>query len=114
MAAILTRFVLTVAIFIALLIFEILLAMSIFVYLRLHAPGVFDTLLNVAFALFNAVRDGLRETAPETASYVNVALVGDLSGNAVLLLMLGLFASGLIRLALYGAQRIMRPRRAGS
>lgn len=111
MGSIATRFLLTILIFFTLLIIEILLAMTIFVYIRLNLPGLFDTLLNLAFAIFNAVRDGLRETAPETASYVNVALVGDLSGNAVLLLMLGLFASGLIRMALYGTQRLMRRNR---
>lgn len=114
MGSIATRLLLTVLVFFTLLVIEILLAMTIFVYLRLNMPGLFDTLLNLAFAVFNAVRDGLRELAPETASTVNVALVGDLSGNAVLLLMLGLFASGLIRMALYGTQSLMRRGRGAS
>lgn len=80
------------------LIFEILLAMTLFVWLRLNAPGLFNQLQGVAAGVLDFVRSTLQSVAPTVSQSANNALIGDLSANAMLLLILGLFASGVIRL----------------
>lgn len=105
---VLGRVLFTVVAFLATLIFEILLAMSLFVYIRLYLPPLFDSLQNFSFWLLNAIRDTIRDSAPDLAENVNVALVGDLSANAVTLLVLGLFASGVIRVIIWSVRSMFR------
>jgi zinc transporter ZupT len=108
----LARAGLTVVWFFATLIFEVLLAMAIYVYIRLNHRGFFDRLTDFSFDVLNVVRGILRSSTPGLAERANVALVSDLSAGAMLLLMLGLCASGLIRIivwtvrtAIHGARR---------
>ena len=85
----LARAGLTVVWFFATLIFEVLLAMAIYVYIRLNHRGFFDRLTDFSFDVLNVVRDILRSSTPGLAERANVALVSDLSAGAMLLLMLG-------------------------
>lgn len=92
----------------ATLLMEVLLAMAIFIYLNLEAQDLFAVLVAWSRDLMNMLLEFFRGFAPDLASRTDVSLAGDLAPKAFLLLVLGLFASGVIRFFAWMVRRLAR------
>ena len=96
-----------VALFVT-LVLEVLLAMAVYVYLNLYHEELFGSLVGWAGTTLQSLREMLSESAPELATASNVSILGELAPKAFLLLVLGLFASGVIRFFAWMVRRIAR------
>lgn len=95
------------ALFVTLLL-EVLLAMSLYIFLNLQAPGLFASLVGWSRDMLNMLLDFLQGAAPRLAAQGDVSLFGELGPKAFLLLVLGLFASGVIRFFAWMVRRMAR------
>ena len=90
------------------LVLEVLLAMAVYVYLNLYHEQLFGQLVGWAGSTLQSLREMLSATAPELATASNVSVLGELAPKAFLLLVLGLFASGVIRFFAWMVRRLAR------
>ena len=90
------------------LVMEVLLAMAIYIYLDLNHRDFFGLLVAWARNAMNGLLDGLRTTAPDLYIAANQSLAGEVAAKAFLLLVLGLFASGVIRFLAWTVRRVVR------
>lgn len=90
------------------LVLEVLLAMSIYVYLDLNHQQIFGQLVVWAGSTLQSLRELLGGAAPELANATNASVLGELAPTAFLLLVLGLFASGVIRFFAWMVRRLAR------
>lgn len=102
------RFLAGVALLLTTLIFEILLAMAVYVYLQTQHEELFGQLVLYARDALNWILDLFESTAPDLLQLASTSIAGDLTPKAFLLLFIGLFASGLIRAVSWSFRRIMR------
>lgn len=91
----------------ATLILEVLLAMAVYIYLNLNHPTFFGSLVQYARTGLEALNDGLNAAAPGFATQANASLLGEFAPKAFLLLVLGLFASGVIRMIAWSFRRMV-------
>ena len=90
------------------LIFEILLAFALYMWLSIAQPTLFASLVQASGTALRWIDDALRAGFPEFTVQAYGTLLGELAPKAVLLLFLGLLASGLIRLIRWIVLGMMR------
>lgn len=83
------------------LVFEVLLAMAIYIYLATNHVEVFGEMVRWARDVLNLLVDTLEATFPDLANQAYATLVGEIGPKSFLLLVLGLLASGLLRLTIW-------------
>lgn len=118
--AYLVRFPLSLLLMAATLVFEVVLAIALYMYLELEHRSFFGTLVSYAADASRAIADALEAVAPNLFVQANTSFLGEVSPKAFLLLFLGLFASSMLRLLVwtirglraYLARRAQRKRHA--
>lgn len=93
------------------LVLEVLLAMALYIYLDLNHRDFFGWLVVQARNAMNGLLDAL-SAYPEMFQAANTSLAGEFAAKAFLLLFLGLFASGFIRMVVWLVARLFRRRAA--
>ena len=96
-----------VALFVT-LVLEVLLGMAIYAYLDLYHKPLFGELVSWAGSTLQSLREMLSAAAPELATVGNSSILGEIAPTAFLLLVLGLFASGVIRFFSWMVRRLAR------
>ncbi len=90
------------------LIFEVLLAFAVYMWLAIAQVPTFGMLVRLASDVLRAAAQFLESAFPAFADQAYATLLGELGPKSALLLFIGLFSSGLIRLIrwiLVGAMR---------
>ena len=93
------------------LVFEVLLAMAIYIYLATNHIETFGEMVRIARNILNVLVDTMETWLPAISNQAYATLVGEIGPKSFLLLVLGLFASGLLRLVIWvckGAVRTVR------
>ncbi|MEM9724508.1 MAG: hypothetical protein AAF909_03475 [Pseudomonadota bacterium] len=98
----------SIAAFLATLILEILLALAIYVFLDINYRDLFGALTNWARETLSALLSTLSDFAPSLYTAANQSVAGEISATGFLLLVIGLFASGVIRLIAWMVRRAVR------
>lgn len=92
------------------LVLEVMLAMVLYVYLDLNHREFFGVLVGWARDGMNALLAALEGASGDLYAAANQSLAGEVAAKAFLLLVLGLFASGVIRMLAWSVRRVLRPR----
>lgn len=103
-----TRVLVSIVTLFGTLVFEIFLAMLLFSYLALNQPELFGSLANMSDQALTSVKGLVREFFPSYQDEVFGGAVGDLSARGFLLLILGLLASGVIRLIVWTVKSMFK------
>lgn len=90
------------------LVLEVMLAMVLYIYLDLNHREFFGILVGWARDGMNALLGGLQEASGDLYVAANQSLAGEVAAKAFLLLVLGLFASGVIRMLAWSVRRLLR------
>lgn len=89
-----------------LLVLEVLLAMAIYMYLATNHVGLFGEMVRWARDVLNLLLDTLEMLLPNLSGAAFASLAGEIGPKSFLLLVLGLFASGLMRVVLWSGNRV--------
>ncbi|MEL6977069.1 MAG: hypothetical protein AAGM38_00115 [Pseudomonadota bacterium] len=92
------------------LVLEVMLAMLLYVYLDLNHREFFGVLVSWARDGMNFLLNSLQGASAELYNAANQSLAGEVAAKAFLLLVLGLFASGVIRMLAWSVRRVLRAR----
>lgn len=92
------------------LVIEVMLAMVLYIYLDLNHRDFFGVLVGWARSAMNELLELLRGSSVELYNAANQSLAGEVAAKAFLLLVLGLFASGVIRMLAWSVRRMLRGR----
>lgn len=90
------------------LVLEILLAVSLYIYLDIVHRDLFAQLVVWADGVLASLTELLRGYWPELATQASASLLGDFAPKAFLLLVIGLFASGVIRFFAWMVRHALR------
>ncbi len=99
--SVLTRLVVSIFTLFGTLVFEVVLAMLLFTYLAFNHIDLFGGMVNVAQQLLSWVIVMLRAVFPDLQNEIMGGAVGGLDPRDFLLLILGLLASGVIRMLVW-------------
>lgn len=95
------------------LVLEVLLAIFLYIYLNTAQTDLFASLIGFSRGVLNMLIETFQSAAPQSvANAADVSLFGEIGPKAFLLLLLGLFASGVIRFFTWLADRITRGKSA--
>lgn len=92
------------------LVFEVIVAFAVYMYLAINHVDFFGAMVRTAGQVLRFGAETLEAWFPDFADAAYATLLGELGPKSALLLFLGLFASGVIRLIrwmLIGAMRRM-------
>ncbi|GBF26514.1 hypothetical protein MnTg02_01555 [bacterium MnTg02] len=101
------RLMLSIIVLLVTLILEIFLSMFTYMYLALVHLTFFGELVRYARHALNGMVDLMESLAPGLSTQAHATLVGELGPKSFLLLFIGLFASGLIRVIVWGWRKAM-------
>ena len=101
------RLVLSISVLLVTLILEIFLSMFTYMYLALFHLTFFGELVRYARHALNGMVDLMESLFPGLSTQAHATLVGELGPKSFLLLFVGLFASGLIRVIVWGSRKAM-------
>lgn len=93
--------------FFVMLIVEIALAMTLYIWIKGALPSVFVALQGVGSSVLSLAASLLGDLAPSAADNASLQLFGELSNNAMVLLILGLLASGVVRVLLWTVRGVI-------
>lgn len=100
------RFVLALGLMSGAVILEVLLAMMIYIYVAVAHRELFGELVRMARDALTYVFDGIEKLPTEVSNQAYATLIGELGPKSFLLLVIGLVASGLIRMVVWVFRRI--------
>ncbi|MEL6374036.1 MAG: hypothetical protein AAFR04_08705 [Pseudomonadota bacterium] len=103
----------SVIVLVVTLVIEILLAMLLYIYLAVAHVDFFGTLVRWSRYALNGIIDQMEALLPSLSNQAYATLVGELGPKSFLLLFIGLFASGLIRVVAWLVKGTMRSMRGG-
>lgn len=92
----------------AILVFEVLLAFALYTYLALNHTDLFGAMVRVSSGALRFVAETVEARTPEFADLAYATLLGELGPKSALLLFLGLFASGALRLTVWLTRAFLR------
>jgi hypothetical protein len=87
-----------VALLIAIVTLEVVVAMFAYMYLALNHIDTFGYLVGLSRDVLNLFADELKQLSPEFALRANTTLLGELDPKSILLLLIGLTVSAIGRL----------------
>jgi len=108
MTALIKTLVMVVVAFVFLAIYviiEVVVAMVAYMYLALNHVETFGHLISFSRDVLNLFANQLEQWSPHLANQAYTTLLGELGPKSILLLLIGLFVSGLGRLAGWAARR---------
>lgn len=101
------KVVLSIIILLVTLILEIFLSMFTYIYLALFHLTFFGELVRFARHALNGIVDLMESLLPGLSTQAHATLVGELGPKSFLLLFIGLFASGLMRVISWGWRKAL-------
>jgi hypothetical protein len=101
------KVVLSIIILLVTLILEIFLSMFTYIYLALFHLTFFGELVRFARHTLNGIVDLMELLLPGLSTQAHATLVGELGPKSFLLLFIGLFASGLMRVIGWGWRKAL-------
>lgn len=99
--SVLTRLIVSIVTLFGTLVFEVVLAMLLFSYLAINHPDLFGSMANWSDQALASLKELIRSIGAPFDDAAFGGAVGDLSARGFLLLILGLLASGVIRMLVW-------------
>lgn len=97
-----------VAVFIALLVVELIVSMFLYGYLQLGHTDFFGFLVRQAGSLLALAGQTVQALFPDSANQIYATVFGELGPKSILLLLIGLVVGALFRTLIWSGARMMR------
>ncbi|MEO0791652.1 MAG: hypothetical protein AAFR70_15250 [Pseudomonadota bacterium] len=91
---------------VVLLVFELITAMVIYVFLNLFYPELFGDLVRRSADIFRWLADLILPLFGEASNQAYASLIGEMSPKAVLLVLISLTVGAVVRLLIWGIKRL--------
>ena len=99
---------LTLIQFIGTVFLELIAAIAVYMFLRTYDTNLFGWLVALSIDLFTFFSNKMEAFFPSVSNIANATLLGELSGKAILLLLIGLTVGAFLRFMFWGIKCVIR------
>ena len=99
---------LTLMQFIGTVVLDLIATITVYMFLRTYDTNLFGWLVSLSIDVFTLFSNQIERFFPQAANHANATLLGEMSGKAILLLLIGLTVGAFMRFVFWGIKCFVR------